>query len=817
MNTKSSISFAALCACAMFADAADLHVNPTGANGAYSTIQAAVDAAQKEDRIYIAEGVYATGGETLQDSTSSRVKIEGKNLHLIGAGRGKTIIVGDLGSGDKRSGACRCIYVNYGHGTVIEGVTLKDGATICPDFSNYDSRSGGGILVAGGEGSDPTDVYLVDSEIVGCKAVYGGGARRATLVRCLVDGGYAESGLATHESRLVNCIVTRSQRAGYVSDDGVLFSSTAYNCTLADNNARYAFYKTEAHGSLVAFSSSVSETGGSSAIEECVFGSSAPQGRMQFIAPAVGDWRLIDTSDAIGAAGISRLEELSRGFPEGIDALADFSGKPIVAKEGRIDAGALQGGVVPAAGGLYFQPDSESVRVVCDGHTNALDGATWIFPDVYPTQYVFSAISDGRALCRLARRDENGIAAASQLGFAPGLDDTFTLIPPPTRGFVATNYFEYANEGKVRWVDAENGDDDNDGSQAAPYKTLKAAVESLDFTTGASVVYVKKGRYDEGTMDAPNASTEGKVRLVVDAGDYGRIRIVAVDGPEETFIVGEPQTPEFAGSLAGCGDDAVRGVFLKGKSDVSLQGFTITGCYSRSPQYTSRKNGSAFFSTDGLTRAQITDCIISNNYAYGSIVYGGLMKRCRLEGNTSMETVFNGYGSETAPVSYNWKSGTAAFCVFANNTLSEPSDGQGLIGGGARVFNCTVVGIPYSGRVAGGKAAFAQNTIFYGGEAAYGADAMENCVVWGCSDMSGATGANKVEDPAFVSRRSGDFRVKAKSPCVGYAAAVDVRDFWKVFDGAMDGALVFAGGRAVVGAYQKTVFVKDIGFAIKLK
>ena len=815
MNTKSSISFAALCACAMFADAADLHVNPTGANGAYSTIQAAVDAATNDDRIYIAEGVYDAGGESLPDSTSSRVKIDGKKLHLIGAGRGKTVIVGNLGSDDKRSGACRCIYVNYGQGTVIEGVTLKDGATICPDYTNYDSRSGGGILVAGGQ--DPVDVYLVDSEIVGCKAVYGGGARRGTLVRCLVDGGYAESGLAAYGSRLVNCVVTRSQRAGFNTEDGVLFSSTAYNCTLADNNANYALYNTAAYGSIVAFSSSKAETGGTSETEDCVFGSSAPQGRMQFLAPAAGDWRLINTSDAIGAASISRLKELS--FPEGVGALADFdfSGKPIVEKNGKIDAGAFQGTVTPAAGGLYFQPDTDSVRVVCDGHTNALDGVTWVFPEVYPTQYVFAAVSEGRALCRLARRDANGVAAASQLGFAPGLDDTFRLIPPPTPGFVATNYFEYAHEDKVRWVDANNGNDNNGGSEAAPYKTLKAAVESLDFTTGASVVYVKKGRYDEETMDAPSGITEGKFRLVVDAGDYGRIRIVAVDGPDETFIVGGPETPESAGSLSGCGDNAVRGVFLKGKSDISLQGFTITGCYSRSPQYTSRKNGSAFFSTDGLTRAQITDCIISNNYACGSIVYGGLMKRCRLVNNTSMETVFNGYGSETAPVPYDWKSGTAAFCVFAGNTLTKPSDTQGLIGGGARVYNCTVTGTPYSGRVAGGKAAFAVNTIFYGGEVAYGAETMQNCVVWGCGDTSGMADANKVGDPGFVSRRSGDFRVKTKSPCVGYSATVDVCDFWQVFDGAMDGALVFNGGRAVVGAYQETVFVKDIGFIIKLK
>ena len=41
------------------------------------------------------------------------------------------------------------------------------------NYSRYSRSSGGGMLVQ--NGSDTLSVYLVDSEIVNCRAVYGGG------------------------------------------------------------------------------------------------------------------------------------------------------------------------------------------------------------------------------------------------------------------------------------------------------------------------------------------------------------------------------------------------------------------------------------------------------------------------------------------------------------------------------------------------------------------------------------------------------------------------------------------------------------------
>ena len=818
MKTRKLMASGLMALAAMFARA-DLYVDaaadPSVADGTaehpYATIQAAVNAAPAGTTIRIAEGVYSEGGDIQAGSTSSRVKIDGKALHLIGAGRGKTVIMGAAGSDSdgRGSGACRCIYVNYASGTIIEGVTLKDGATVKPDHSRYDSRSGGGILVADANEDLALLVYLVDSEIVGCRAVYGGGSKRGTLVRCLVEDCYADAGLASSKSCLVNCVATRCRRAGYLSDDGVVELSSLYNCTLVDNDAYYAIANnTSANGSVVVFSSTQADNRNSTA-SASVIGSS-----VALIAPAFYDWRPIAGSAAIGLVDVSSLSGLS--LPAGVDALVDFTGSAIVASEGFINAGAIQESATAAAGGLLFETGNISAPLVIGGCTNAFVNKTCVFPGSYPTQYVVSAVAGDNAICRLARRGQtrNGSNHNVLLGFAPRLDDTLCLLPPPDAGTVATNFFEFASSGNVKWTDPVNGSDSNPGTEAEPYKTLKAAVESIpsSYTTdgGHYVIYAKKGVYGEGTMTT-SAYTTGDFRLVVEAGAFGRLRIVAVDGPEETFIVGAPNTPETAGSIDGCGASAVRGVYITGRCDVSLQGFTITGCYSLS-QYNSHKYGAAVYSYnngDETLRAQITDCIITNNFALKSVICGGLLKRCRIESNISRETVFNGREGDSMTV--NNDNGTAAFCVFANNTLMEPGAEQGLIGGAARVYNCTVVGAKNEGRVTGGKTGLGRNTIYFGGETVYGASTLEKCVIYGCADTSAVSSNNKVADPV-LSREAGDYHVDNRSPCVGYASVSG--DLWKVFDGAMDGALCFKDGCAVVGAYQKTVRVIIPGLCV---
>ena len=351
MNTRILMASGLMSLAAMFARA-DLYVDaaadPSSADGTaehpYATIQAAVDAASAGTTIRIAEGVYATGGREIEGYTHARVYIDGKALHLIGAGRGKTVIAGEQSAtADGRgTGARRCIHANWADGTIIEGVTLKGGSTVSsPDHqTHYNSQSGGGIMceggTSGGTTSDPLAVYVVDSEIIDCRAAFGGGAKGGTFIRCLFDSCGADQGAASDNSRLVNCVATRSCPLHTWNTDGVVYDSTIVNCTLVDNATKTAVANTShVVNSLVTTSSSVSETSsGTTDITGSVLSSSASKGRVQLLAPAVGDWRLLNTSDAVDAANYSALELLS--FPEGVDPFKDFSGNAIVGNAGQI-------------------------------------------------------------------------------------------------------------------------------------------------------------------------------------------------------------------------------------------------------------------------------------------------------------------------------------------------------------------------------------------------------------------------------------------------------------------------------------------------
>lgn len=809
---SAAVAFAALVLPSVQLKAAELNVPSQ-----YETIQEAVTAAANGDTIRIAAGVYDQGGVTEQNGISSRVKIDYKNVHIIGAGRGKTVIVGaPAPTGDGRgSGACRCIFADWAHGTIIEGVTLKGGATLSPTSSYYDSECGGGLLVKGGtadnSSSDPNEVYLVDSEIVDCRAGYGGGAKGGTLVRCLIDGCMADQGTSLFKSRAVNSVATRSRPMNTYDTDGVVYESTIVNCTLVDNDTKCAIANySHVFNSLSILSNTGNETRDTDDISGTVLTSTASKGYLQVLAPGVGDWRLLPSSDAVGAADISALNNLV--FPEGVGKLVDFAGNDIAADgNGKIDAGAIQGAVSPAAGGLRFSADSVAVPIVVNGYTNVFS-STWVFPEAYPSHFVVSPVAPDKALCRLARRNPATNNHNEQFGFAPSLDDTFTLLPPPTVGTIVTNFFEFAEGANIKWTDPVNGSDGNDGTKDHPFKTLQHAVDACDFTASNSkyVIYAKPGVYDEGT----GTCDFGTFRLVAQVSDKSRLRIVSVEGPEKTFIVGAPD-PESSeeGQFAGCGANALRGIFMKGKNDVSIQGFTITGCYCGTTS-DSRKRGTAFYSEGfdaGGTRAQITDCIISNNVGMISIIHGGLLKRCIVKDNVSGGLVFAAQNNSAT----DHKNATAVACVFANNDTV-----QGNIGGGARAFGCTVVGKKKQGVVVSDSAAYSLNTIYYGGETVPAGADLRNCVVYGfnANDNTG-TANNKFLDPELISVVDGDYHVSRRSPCIGYTAAISSDPFfWMTYDGMMDGPLVFdSNGRAIVGAYQETFHKGLVGICIIIR
>ena len=167
---------------------AELKVDPSGADGAYTTLQAAVDAAAGAGSgihtyIQAAAGEYRTGGAEL-NGLMSRVAVNGKYIRLVGAGRGRSFIVGapDPATADGIGpGATRCVAMSGGV-SAVEGFTLTAG---CSGLAGTADGEGGG-WGAGVSGSSYYRHYLIDSEITAVTGAYHAAAVNFKLLRCKV-------------------------------------------------------------------------------------------------------------------------------------------------------------------------------------------------------------------------------------------------------------------------------------------------------------------------------------------------------------------------------------------------------------------------------------------------------------------------------------------------------------------------------------------------------------------------------------------------------------------------------------------------------
>lgn len=814
--------FAAVSAFAAFAK--DLYVDddadPSVADGTaahpYAAIQDAVDVATGGDVIHVAEGVYATGGKKTGGSGCwSRVEIMGakyNDLRLVGAGRGKSVIVGQKAESDYgfSSDNYRCICVWEASGVVVSGFTLRDGGTLndAADNTEYNRVCGGGFYVY----DRKTDVYLVDSDIDGCIGRCGGGAYAGTLVRCRIeDCGAANRGPAAARSVMINSLVVRNDSLTG-SSMGALEGTTVYNCTLCDNNTQYATYLStdKVYNSVLVLSSAAKEMNNASAVvQDSVLGSTASKGILQLLAPAAGDYRPLSSSDAVGAASYATLAGLS--LPAGISALVDFDNKPIVADaNGRIAAGCFQEAVTPAGGALYF-----SGKVSVDGVASHRSSPTYAYPAAYPTQYcVRPVVADGQRFFRFNRvnLDTGKTYQAAYPAVYPQLDGAAWMMPPPDPELTITNMATTAT--KVIWVD-DDGSDENDGSEAHPYATLRKAAESLSAEANANnLVLVKPGHYRTDPMTRDGV---GKFRLVFSSSGNISTLFRSVEGPGSTFIEGAADLSCNDATYPGCGPDAVRCVALSG-CNAAIQGFTLTGGCSDGPTAaTNAKLGAAVYGATGdLSRPQVLDCVISGNVATESTCTSAFYSRCRFVGNTGYKEIVNGGVAEVS-VPAATHGGVVSFCEFLGNTVTMGGTYcEGTVGGKALVYNCTFVGTPKQGRLVSGLAEASFNSIYDGYQHTYSVSVLTNCILYNYGAIQGDRSNCILADPKFADRGINSL-VRTGSPAVGGGCVPTTANygnyFWRLAGGDIEGKrIAFTDGKPTVGASQHPV--PSVGVAV---
>ena len=603
----------------------------------FATIQKAVERAGDGETILVAPGVYdqgngdppANGGWGLSRVGWANKKIFLKSTH----GPDVTHITGvhskdtDLGIGN---GAVRCLAFKSdngaGAGSVVEGFTMRDGATVNDGGVGY--KAWGGAFY-----SNTHDFHVVNCVISNCVAYEAGVFANGTLYRSLVADNAVRSGQYLVRSsngsnaRMYASVITRNSTA---SNGILVYNVDMVGCTLIGNKFGSCTYNATGNAYNCLFLS----TGGLHAnfnYYDCV-----SDGRA-VMSPVLEDWRAVSTGTAVAKGNAAHVSKMI--LPEGYGA-QDFYGNNLP-NEGSIAVGASAFPVTPA-GGCVSTAVTAGMRI--DGHSVMPTASlNYIYAETYPTQYQFSVVAqEGKRVCRYNFGKISELVDMTSVRF-PEMDDSLWVMPPPV-GYELKNE-SFVMSSKLLWVKPDADAENADGSETKPYRTIKAAIAAAEANT---VICCKSGTYAEGY----GSDDTGKSRVLFKNDIV--TRLVSEKGAAKTVILGESDGGEY-----GFGENAVRCVAGRGVQQV--QGFTLTGGRTAGTQ-----NGGAVHSYG--TDLFISDCVITNNAAnQAGAVYCARLQRCFVGDNLSKDilVVWN------APMSA---------CIVVSNTVSSASSRGTIIG-----------------------------------------------------------------------------------------------------------------------------------------
>lgn len=369
--------------------------DPATGHGPKKYIQSAVSLAtiaynnsgDHDQHVVVLPGSYGSGehypsGYNSDNACACRVVISRPLTLTARDGKEKTEIVGRFGTvadedqdasirpyfENLGKDAVRCIYVaEAAAGTVIEGFTLRNGAT----WYNYDktqttdaNKAEKGVNVqkhyGGGICALSSDIYVCDCDIRDCWGFYAGTMYRGTAARCKFEGGSVgwQNSAVILNSLLSNCLLLRNGQTTTRKSYLVRGSSYVVNCTMVGNDMTFMHknastnynglcwgnYKegaTDATTDHFAFrsvyskSSAVKLAGGG---ETCSFDNVADC----FYSSGTDDYRLMEDSPAIGFGRFDDLERLTANIPARY-RLRDYLGNEIVPDaDGKICCGAIQ-------------------------------------------------------------------------------------------------------------------------------------------------------------------------------------------------------------------------------------------------------------------------------------------------------------------------------------------------------------------------------------------------------------------------------------------------------------------------------------------
>lgn len=612
----------------------------------YKTIQKGVDEVATGGTVKIKAGVYDKG-EILDGGCSNRVNIT-KKLTLEGVGGKENVhIVGHKtnsgnGVGDSAVRPIRLAAAAYG--SIIKGITIRDGATKTGG-NNSITCYGGGVAVAAATGADVyvgNGAYLVDCVVSNCAADAGGGLYGVTAVRCLIANNKTTGwGAGAIYCKLLNCLIVSNQCTHSSNTRGAITDSYCVNCTVACNTGS----KTRGMDKRI---SGTTPTSTHHEIYNCVsFGNGSDSndlyGSLTIVTntytkadnslsagydanllrdPANGDYRLSLGTCAVGGGLTEHLAVIA--LPDAISDLKyiDFAGNAIDTASATCDPGCLQlteqkFTITAANGGITVSGASIGENVVEVGDTVTITPAAGTRPCVGVTVNGVTNLFDD--------------VSPVSITVSPGSGEY-------TVGAIYTK----------DWYVNANAENDN-GTGFRPGDPKKYLVSALALAAANDTVHAASGRYEEESyMLAGGRPCRAYVP------EY--VTLVADDGPENTFIIGAPSEEPKDSYGLGLGTNGMSCVCVARYAHV--RGFTLTGgCtdYSTTDSDISRllyTGGGAVGASESY-RADIyvEDCIISNNCAsFGGGARAATLVRCRVFENKALNSgggiaVCNAYGT----------------------------------------------------------------------------------------------------------------------------------------------------------------------------
>ena len=483
-------------------------------------------------------------------------------------------------------------------------------------------------------------------------------------------------------------------------------ASTPVNCTIV-RNANAGLDQASAYNSIIMENGKLAE--GTLPITNCCVQSTPSAGSNNIVTAFAG---FVDSANgdyrlAIGSPCLDSGDPTLTGGAPAPENRTDLLGNPRVQGIG-LDLGAIEG-AVPVATVTCTAPTGPGTIATLGQH---------VF-DTFPAQITFTATPSAGAALR--HFSVNGHKQRD-------CGDTLTITIPRPGAYTVSATFR-----TVRYVNPEGSDSADGTTPATAWRTLQYAVNTAP---SDSMVLAASGTYAEGL--SYNYGHSNRVSIT------RNIVLKAAEGPEHTVILGnrDPNGDN------GCGTNAARCVFI---STGSLEGFTLTGGHVNAGTADAQPvRGGGVIGADG-GNGEIWDCIISNNVASrGAAAWSGTLRRCLITKNQVINNgiirVANVFDSI---ITDNTGNGTAN---FAN----------------AKLYNCTVSGNQGTNPAIGDQVLL-YNTIVHGNNTPSQVSLVATNTYCCTSDRLHPGLGNILADPLFVDAATGDYRLRAASPCVGTA------------------------------------------------